>query len=153
MRIARAGYPGNLRDLDNLANELVVDSRGKPFVTLGPRAEEILARTSASMAGSQSQAAARRPGQPSDDEIRDALRKHGNNVAPAARALGISRTTLYARTRSDATLLRSVEDLTDDEILEAHRRCLGDLTRMAEDLGVSPKPLRARLDALLKRKR
>ena len=153
MRIARAAYPGNLRDLDNLANELTIASRGKPFAILGAKVEEILARTSTSTAPPPSPAPARRTGQPTDDEIREAIRKNNNNLTAAARDLGISRQTLNTRTRVDATLLRLAEDLTDDEILDANRRHLGDVTRMADDLGVSAKGLKARLNTLLKRPR
>jgi two-component system nitrogen regulation response regulator GlnG len=153
MRIALAGYPGNLRDLDNLSNELAVDNRGKPFADMGPKVEEILARPSTPTPAPAAPATARRPGQPTDDEIRAAVRQSNNNLTAAARALGISRQTLNTRTRVDSTLLRSAEDLTDDEILEANRRYLGDVARMADELGVSAKGLKARMNALLKRSR
>jgi two-component system, NtrC family, nitrogen regulation response regulator GlnG len=153
MRIARAAYPGNLRDLDNLTNELVGDSRGKPFAVLGPKVEEILARTSTPPAPPAPPAPPRRPGQPTDAEIRAAVRQNNNNLTAAAHALGISRWTLHRRTRVNGTLLRSAEELTDEEILEAKTRHRGDEAAMADELGVSAKALKARLNAILKRPR
>jgi two-component system nitrogen regulation response regulator GlnG len=153
MRIARAAFPGNLRSLMSLANAIVVDSRRKPFAVLGRRAEEILAARAVVPTTSPVEAAARRPGQPTDDEIRAALRQHHNNVSPAAKQLGISRPTLYERARGELALLRSIDDLTNEEILDAHARHRGDLDAMAVELGVSPKPLKARLAAALKTRR
>jgi DNA-binding NtrC family response regulator len=151
-RIARAAFPGNLRDLENLVNHLAVASRGKPFAILGAKAEEILARTSSKVPPPAPTATpARRPGQPTDDEIRVAVRRNNNNLTAAARDLGISRQTLNTRARVDATLMRLPEELTDDEILDANRRHLGDVVRMADELGVSAKGLKARLNAVLKR--
>ena len=105
LRIARAPYPGNLRDLDSLATEIVVDSRGKPFAVFGPGAEKILAVAPLAAPASPLAPVPRRAGQPTDDQIREALRHHRNNIAAAAKMLGISRTTLYDRARLDPSLL------------------------------------------------
>jgi two-component system nitrogen regulation response regulator GlnG len=150
VRIARANFPGNLRDLRTLANDIVVENRGKPYVVLGPKAVRTLNASPAALPASG--VAARRSGQPSDDEVRGALREHSNNMQAAAKMLGISRTTLYERARV-LGLLRSADDLTDDEVLEAHAKYRGDVERMAVALGVSPKPLKTRLVAALRRRR
>jgi two-component system nitrogen regulation response regulator GlnG len=149
--IARAAYPGNLRDLQHLSTAIAVASRGKPFAVISDSAERLLASSVPAPAVTAA-AGARRPGQPSDDEIRQALRQHSNNLAAAARTLGISRTTLYERARQQPNVLRSADELTDEEVLRAHGRHAGDVERMAAELGVSPKPLKSRLVAALKRR-
>ena len=53
----------------------------------------------------------------------------------------------------EPSLLRSADDLTDEEILDANRRHQGHIKEMAAELGVSPKPLKTRLVAALKRRR
>jgi two-component system, NtrC family, nitrogen regulation response regulator GlnG len=153
VRIARAPYDGNLRDLDSLATEIAVDSRGKPFAVFGPGAEKILAGAPPSTPAAVVAPAARRPGQPTDEEIKAVLRQHNNNVAAAAKALGIHRSTLYERARLEPSLMRGVESLTDQQVLEACERHQGDVAKMAGELGVSAKPLKTRLDAALRRRR
>jgi two-component system, NtrC family, nitrogen regulation response regulator GlnG len=150
--IARAAYPGNLRDLESLANEVVLHSRGKPFAVIGPSAQKILTAELPPSAATPARPSPRRAGQPTTEAIRDALRRHHNNLSATAKDLGIGRTTLFERMRLEPSLLRSADDLTDEEILDANRRHQ-DIQEMAAELGVSPKPLKTRLVAALKRRR
>ena len=91
--------------------------------------------------------------QSTDNEIAKALRRHYYNIAPAAKSLGISRTTLYARALRMPGVLRSADQLTDEEIRQAYDRHQKNIQAMAEDLAVPPKPLRTRLEAALKKRR
>jgi two-component system nitrogen regulation response regulator GlnG len=151
VRIARAAYPGNLRDLESLATEIAVDSRGKAHAVFGPRAESILAQGPLAPPPKTSVRMSRRAGQPTDEQIAEALLRHGNNGTAAAKELGISRTTLYARGELNPSLLRPVDELSDDEVVTAYSRHQGNVDRMAVDLRVSPKALKPRLAAALKR--
>jgi two-component system, NtrC family, nitrogen regulation response regulator GlnG len=151
--IARAAYPGNLRDLESLANEIVLHSRGKPYAVIGPSAQKILTAELPPSATTPAGPSPRRSGQPTTEAIRDALRRHHNNLSATVKDLGIGRTTLFERMQREPSLLRSADDLTDEEILDAKRRHQGDIQEMAAELGVSPKPLKTRLVAALKRRR
>jgi two-component system nitrogen regulation response regulator GlnG len=153
VRIARAAYPGNVRDLETLVNEIVVDSRGKSLAVFGPRAEKILAQGPPAPRPKAGARLSRRAGQPTDEQIREALQQHNNTVAAAAKALGIHRSTIYERARLEPSLMKGAESLTDDQVLEAYDRHQGDVAKMAGELGVSPKPLKTRLDAALRRRR
>jgi two-component system, NtrC family, nitrogen regulation response regulator GlnG len=151
--IARAAYPGNLRDLESLANEIVLHSRGKPYAVIGPSAQKILTADLPPSATTLASPSPRRSGQPTTEAIRDALRRHHNNQSATAKDLGIGRTTLFERMQREPSLLRSADDLSDEEILDANRRHQGDIKEMAAELGVSPKPLKTRLVVALKRRR
>jgi two-component system nitrogen regulation response regulator GlnG len=151
--IARAAYPFNLRDLKSLAIEIVSNSRGKLFAVIGRSAEELLAATLPAPSTTPASQVAPRSGRPTTEAIRAALRRHHNNLSATAKDLGIGRTTLHERMAREPSLLRSAEDLTDEEILDANRRHQGDVREMAAELGVSPKPLKTRLVAALKKPR
>jgi two-component system nitrogen regulation response regulator GlnG len=150
VRIACAAFPANLRGLRTLANDIAVGSRGKPHAVIGEKAARALAATAAPAAVPV--ASPRRPGQPTDADIRAALPQHSYNMAAAAKTLGISRTTLYERARA-LGVLRSADELTDDEVLAAYEKHGGNVERMAVELGVSPKPLKTRLTAVLRSRR
>jgi two-component system nitrogen regulation response regulator GlnG len=152
-RIAGAAYPGNLRDLGNLANEIVVDSRNKPFAVFGAEAERILSAPPSALPANNPSPTSRRRIQFTDVEIASALRLHHYDVKAAAKSLGISRTTIYARAELVPGLLRSADDLTDNQILDAHAHHAGNIAAMAEELAVPLKPLRLRLQAALKKPR
>jgi two-component system nitrogen regulation response regulator GlnG len=152
-RIAVAPFPGNVRQLRNIARQLVISSRGQSFATLDATIESALAGGDG---GSRSSADASTRGaratRVTDEEIRDALRRHNFNFSAAAEALGIHRSTLYDRVRQNPQDVRSASDLSDDEILAAHARHAGDIAAMAAELRVSPKPLKARLTEVLARR-
>lgn len=153
-RIASAPFPGNVRQLRNVARQLVISNRGQSFAEFDATIEDAL---SDSDLGAQSTSAASARGaratKVTDDEIREALRRHNFNFSAAAEDLGIHRSTLYDRVRQNPQDVRSASDLSEEEILGAHDRHAGDVAAMAAELCVSPKPLKARLtEALARRK-
>ncbi|MHA6138876.1 sigma-54-dependent Fis family transcriptional regulator [Pseudomonas mohnii] len=81
-------WPGNLRQLENVAGLASVLAEGAPYITVNHLPEEILGSTSA-------------PTRSLSDATRDVIERvllsHQGNVSAAAKELGISRTTLYKR--------------------------------------------------------
>jgi len=142
LQLLTHAWPGNVRELRNVAVRaaaalLVGDDIG-PVVGGEPDAEP---------PGSSA------PAQPSastlsDDELlRATLARHGWQVASAARELGISRNTLYARIRRSEHLHTAPE--LPHNVLEAlYERHGGDLAAIAGELGVSVRALKLRLRAL-----
>jgi two-component system, NtrC family, nitrogen regulation response regulator GlnG len=150
-RIALASFPGNLRRLLAVARRVVISSRGQPFAKLDTEFEELLA--GAELPVETPPETTRRPRRLTDAQIKEALTRNNYNVAAAALDLGVNRNTLYLRDRANPGIIRTAETVSDDEILQANDRHRGNMTKMAADLQVSPKPLKKRLDDVLRRKR
>jgi two-component system nitrogen regulation response regulator GlnG len=147
-KIAVSQLPGNVRRLRNIAAELVISSRGEPVAQIDATVRKLIAGLDPT-AGSPTRTA---PRHVTDDEIRDALRAVNYNYSAAAEALGIHRSTLYDRTRSNQDGLSRAEDISDEEVLAAYNRNGGDIQAMASELRCSPKPLKKRLKEALGRR-
>ena len=83
----------------------------------------------------------------SEDEILAALRASRWDLKATADLLRISRPSLYNLIES-STRIRTVSDLTTEEIQASHRECGGDLDRMSERLEVSRRALGRRVREL-----
>jgi two-component system response regulator AtoC len=98
-RLRAETWPGNVRQLQNLIERLVVLGDG-PSIDL-PELERELTRDSVGASAAQGGPAAgaldehRRRAE--GEALRDALRRSGDNRSLAARLLGISRRTLYTK--------------------------------------------------------
>jgi DNA-binding NtrC family response regulator len=140
LRWRRIG-PGNIRELENVAGQIVLFSRGQETGSLPPSVRSLLASpapdrsnpTPRSLAGNG----------PSDEQVAEAVSRHGS-VNQAAAALRMSRTKFY-ELRVRNPLLRSINAITDSEIIECREKCGGDIARMAEALRISRKALKDRL--------
>ena len=171
-RLARHDWPGNVRQLRNVARQIAIGSRGAATVRIGPQLERVLheavadgaaAAGGAGAAEGESGAAEGRPGpRPSEpphrpdyrdpsevaeEELLAALRNNRWAIKPTAADLGVSRTSLYALIDRSPSVRKAV-DLEPDEIAEASRACAGDLGAMSERLEVSPSGLRQRIKDL-----
>jgi transcriptional regulator with GAF, ATPase, and Fis domain len=93
--LARYAWPGNVRELENLVQRALVLAAG-PSLTLEDFSLDLGARFTESVRAEQQQGEAA--------EVRDALLAHGGNVARAARALGLPRTTLISRAKKHGLL-------------------------------------------------
>ncbi len=89
----------------------------------------------------------RNPSEVDEGEMLAALRDHGFRIQPAANALGVSRTSLYALIERSPRV-RKARDLSQEEIERTSARHGGDLDAMAEALEVSRKGLRRRMTQL-----
>ncbi|HKI06628.1 MAG TPA: sigma-54 dependent transcriptional regulator [Thermoanaerobaculia bacterium] len=163
-RLARHGWPGNVRQLHNAARQIVIASRASEVVEIGPQIEKLLREAAppavpAMLADSPGTAPAgpvrkraesivyRSPAGVGEAEILEALRACRWEVKPAAEKLGISRPSLYLLIEKFPAI-RKAGDLSRAEILEARETCGGDLDAMVERLEVSKKGLQQRMTQL-----
>ena len=167
-RLLDYSWPGNVRQLRNVVHQLVIGSRGRSSLRLGPETERLL-RTPEGVGGGGNSlpdasdpgglqapstgrekgpsAPERRPGDVRPEELVEALRRHRWELAAAARHLGISRPSLYNLIR-DHPQLRTAGDVDAEEIRRCHRQCDGELEAMADRLEVSASALRRRVREL-----
>jgi len=159
-RLARLDWPGNVRQLRNTVRQIVIDSRSRDSVQIGPQIERLLreaSRPAVPIAPSptalpasrrKAPAAAYRP--PSDvpvEEILAALKENRWEIKSAAAALGISRPSLYVL-MDKLPGIRKAADLGLAEIQAAAGACEGSLDAMAARLEVSKRGLVQRMKQL-----
>jgi len=150
-----ASWEGNVRELRNFAQQLVIDWADAPHIEMDDRIGAVLAPASmrrgadeGAPVGVVSEAQSRRLLRDiSEDDVIDALRKHDYRPGPAAEALGVSRSSLYALIDSSPRI-RKASELARAEIgrhLELHE---GDVRAAARALEVSERGLRLRMRQL-----
>jgi two-component system nitrogen regulation response regulator GlnG len=158
-RLARYDWPGNVRQLRNVARQLVIGSRGLPFLEIGPQVERLLRQEDATASDSRPLLDTpagglprpsrewRKPSEIGEEELLAALRLHRWDLKATSEYLRVSRTSLYALIESCAKV-RTAADLSTDEIARCHDECGGDLDSMVERLEVSKRALGRRLREL-----
>jgi two-component system nitrogen regulation response regulator GlnG len=162
-RLAAHDWPGNVRQLQNVARRIVVAGRDADEVPTGDWIERLLAESAVApplaAAESAPQGASppaspkaprkvyRRPEEIGDEEILAALRAHRFRLQPTAAALGIARTSLYDKIENNS-LFHKAAALSRQEIEQWLARCGGDLDRMVEGLEVSKRGLKRRMKQL-----
>jgi two-component system, NtrC family, nitrogen regulation response regulator GlnG len=149
-RLARYDWPGNVRQLRNVARQLVIGSRGLPRLEIGPSIERLLRDPGGPspqvfpIPQPQPQPDRRKPSEVTGEELITALRTCRWDLQATAEALRISRTSLYALIEADPRI-RKTGDLKTEEIVICHQECGGDLNAMVDRLEVSKKALGRRL--------
>ena len=160
-RLAAYDWPGNVRQLRNMARQLAIAGSAADEAPWGPRFERLLcdlASTSqpeeTSWPAGRGSAPAAAPGAPpravrkryrdprevGEEELLAALRAHRWRLQPAAASLGISRTALYDKIEHSSAV-RKASDLSRQEIEDCLARCGGDLDAAAASLEVSQRGL------------
>jgi two-component system nitrogen regulation response regulator GlnG len=169
VRLVRFPWPGNIRQLRNLARQLVIGSRGQPRLLADPRLEQELeaaagkapahaapaaalpeaeARTVPGGAVPEAKAAPRRKASRlTEGELLAALRENDWDLKATAEALGIARPSLYDLIDKSPNL-RTAGDLGTEEITRCFQECAGDLDAMVRRLEVSRRALGRRLKEL-----
>jgi len=167
-RLARHAWPGNLRQLRNVARELVVGSRGFPKAQISSQIERLLrevtdtappvsrpvtpmpidqARPDTPRSGTPPAIKYRSPSEVSTEELLAALRANRWEIKPTALQLGVARPSLYLLMEK-LPGLRKAGDLSRAEILEAQSACNGSLEAMVEHLEISKPALVQRMKRL-----
>lgn len=151
-RLALYAWPGNVRELRNMVQQA---SLGRP-IDIPAIAPEMSGATAPVTATAPATAppvnpvprlAYRAASTVTDDELISALDAAGWVIKDAARTMSISRTALYAL-MSGCSLIRNVDDITDDELRRAAASAPSDLGALAARLRVGREALRRRLKAL-----
>ncbi len=145
-------WPGNIRELRNAVTQIVLHSGGEQELTLPPRLERRLAMTANDIRyfdeiggtpGLDSvPSAPRHIDEVGEEELLAALKAHGWRIRPTAKALGVSRVSLYSLI---SKYRRPAAELRREEILEVLTSCDGDLSAAASMLHVSRKALKHRM--------
>ncbi len=152
-RLATYDWPGNVRQLRNVARQLVIASRGAENLRVEPAVERLLRpagprpEPAAATAGRPVAAARRRPSDIPEDELVAALKANRWRPQATADQLGISRASIYDRI-AQSSRIRTASDLGREEIESCRAHCGGDLHRMVDLLEVSPEALRRRMKQL-----
>ncbi|HEX8433708.1 sigma-54 dependent transcriptional regulator [Archangium sp.] len=164
VRLVRYAWPGNIRQLRNVARQLVIGSRGLPYLRVDARLEQELdsaaapgptprapsATASAPPEEPESvddKAARRKPSDVGEQELLEALRASSWDLKATADRLGIPRSSVYVLI-DKSSLIRTARDLSPEEISTCFQECQGDLDRMVRRLEVSKRALQRRVREL-----
>ncbi|CAM2008067.1 sigma 54-interacting transcriptional regulator [Acanthopleuribacter pedis] len=152
VQLLECPWPGNVRQLRNSVQQLLVANRGRPYLTATATLTESLSDPTAVVKQAEEQTPKpvleapkkrTKPSQLSHDEVREALRTARWDIQAGADRLGISRGALYLLMKKIPGLHKASE-LEADIILVALRECGGDLQIAADQLCVSASALRRR---------
>jgi two-component system nitrogen regulation response regulator GlnG len=154
-RLVLADWPGNVRQLANVARQIVIGSRGLEAAELSDSILAAQESPASALAPVQmpgldeaTPSTARvRPEELQESSLLSALREEEFMVAAAARRLGISRTSLYALMEKSPNV-RKARDLTEADIRAALDGGAHGLRAAASQLEVSERGLRLRMTEL-----
>ena len=153
VRLLCFGWPGNVRQLRNLARQLVIGSRGRPQLALDPRLSRELSEGASPAPAPPAKKEEsgvkrrRRPSEVKEAEVVAALRESAWDLQGAADKLGIPRSSMYD-VIDRCPGIRTAGDLSAEEISRCFRECGGDLEAMVARLEVSGRALKRRLKEL-----
>jgi DNA-binding NtrC family response regulator len=150
--LANADWPGNIRQLRNVAQRCVLALRCGAELDLdsllGKRGgDETMPEKTPAVSGSAPIMPRRKPSKLNDEDILAALDKHGWGIAAAAQELGISRPSMYKLIEA-CELVRQPDAIASEEVLAAFERSAGNLETCASLLRTPGEALRRRLRAL-----
>ncbi|MFL5353506.1 sigma 54-interacting transcriptional regulator [Archangium sp.] len=163
MRLMRYAWPGNIRQLRNVARQLVIGSRGLQGLRIDSRLEQELDSAAIPIPGQSLSAPApstaeapdalaekptrRKPSDVGEQELLEALRACSWDLKATADRLGIPRSSVYVLI-DKSTLIRTARDLSPEEITRCFHECQGDLDEMVRRLEVSKRALQRRVREL-----
>ena len=155
VRLLLHPWLGNIRQLRNVARQLVIGSRGQPCLELDPRlARELTLPVAPSSPvrapepePTPEPPARRKSTEVSEPELLAALRAHGWDVKKAAQHLGVARSSIYDLIERSPSL-RLAGDLGVEELTRCFHECQGDLDEMVKRLEVSKRALNRRVKEL-----
>ncbi len=140
-------WPGNVRQLRNVARQVVIDSRDQEQLYLDPQLLSLLKPQSPQTGSVESAPKQRRPNSVSRGELTGALESCRFELQAVAKKLHISRASVYQLIqRFDG--LQTAQDLSESEIKDSYAKHRGDTEKMMWELRVSQIGLRRRLKSL-----
>ena len=158
-------WPGNVRELRNVVRQLVIAGRYQEEMSLGTDLDALLRPAVSSnlepgpgsvdpnnletleAPRSVPRTSYRAPSEVTEEELIATLKANAYRLAPTAKALNLSRTSLYALVEQSSRV-RKAADLNADEIRAALSAQNNKLTAAAESLEVSAHALKLRMRAL-----
>ena len=158
-RLVSYNWPGNVRQLRNVARQLAIASKGEASVMINvavsrllPEAGALAAAVSPAPAMRSSPEQAQRGKRANLDDIDDTLlvdtlRANQWKIAATARALSVSKNSLY-QLMERCTLIKKAKDLSRAEIEAVGATCEGNTAQMAITLEVSQRGLKLRMTEL-----
>ncbi|NMO22242.1 sigma-54-dependent Fis family transcriptional regulator [Pyxidicoccus fallax] len=155
-RLVGHRWSGNIRELRNVARQLVIGSRGQPCLRLDAQLEQELALTKGALPGRPAHAPPaveapaaprRKPSEISEEELLAALQRNDWDFQAAADQLRIHRSSIYDLIEKSPHL-RTAGDLSPEEITRCFHECQGDLDAMTRRLQVSKRALGRRVKEL-----
>lgn len=155
-QLVRHPWPGNLRQLKNIARRLVIESRGLPQLRIDPRLAAELAVNGPAAAqvplGSRpaidlASLPRRKPSDVTEAELLEALRACAWDLKATADRLQIQRPSIYHLIERHPGI-RTAGDLGAEEITRCFRDCDGDVDAMVARLQVSKRALIRRIREL-----
>ncbi len=155
-RLARLDWPGNVRQLRNVARQLVIGNvhaaQARWLPVLDGLADSQIEKESGghpqlTTSGASEPKRYRAAAEVGDEELIEALRAHHFRVKPTAVALGVSRTALYGLIERSRRLSKAA-DLDPAEIALAAAAAGSEIEVLAAALEVSPEGLLLRLKEL-----
>jgi two-component system nitrogen regulation response regulator GlnG len=156
VRLLRHDWPGNIRQLRNVARQLVIGSRGRARLELDAQLEQELAIVKPAALGgpipappspASRTASRRKPSEIPETELIATLRACGWDFQAAADRLGVHRTSIYDLIERSPSL-RTAGELSVEEITRCYQECQGDLDAMVRKLEVSKRALGRRIKEL-----
>ena len=160
-RLAAYSWPGNVRQLKNVARQLVIASRGRREMVVNARIERMLKHAAEAEAALESGGSStdreallfpskpvyRKPGDVGDEELLAALQEEQWNLKQTAARLGVSRTTLYTLI-DQCPAVRKASELEREEIERSMRDHNEKIDAMVHALQVSRRGLLIRMKEL-----
>jgi len=155
-RLCLLPWPGNVRQLANVARHMAINYHDQRQVRLDAELERLLeADASRSLPAvivdtptpMPQPRRYRKPSEVTEEELVAALRANRWQIKPTAEALGISRPSLYVLMERSPSV-RKATDLSREEIESCLASCGGDLEAASEALQVSISGLKMRIKAL-----
>ena len=137
---ARASWPGNVRQLRNVARRLAIDFCDRDEIPKDPAVERLFDVA-------QPEHAKTRVEDIDEDALIASLRDHDWQPSTAAAALGISRTSIYALMKKSSRV-RKAADLGAGEVRAALADHGDDVAKAARTLRVSQQGLKRRMHKL-----
>ncbi|MEM9487823.1 MAG: sigma-54 dependent transcriptional regulator, partial [Myxococcota bacterium] len=153
-RLYHHSWPGNIRQLGNVIRQLVISSRGSKELCIDDSVERVLGEKPpagrprvGTVPGSKGKGSSKGKGKPTNREVYIAMEACNWNVGPAARMLGVPRSTLYSLIERHPDI-RKAKDLSRAELVTWVKRCNGDLDQLVEHFKVSRRGIKLRLNEL-----